>query len=116
MNLQQIFSKGLAHLRAQGKPAIDENGDCLYRAPDGCKCFIGGLIPDDKYGPHIENGSASKVRNLFDADPDIDGHILNAMQAQLHDAPAQDPDNFMERVEAAAQNFAKQHGLEYRVP
>lgn len=27
---------------------------CLYRGPNGERCFIGAAIPDDKYDPHFE--------------------------------------------------------------
>ncbi len=34
---------------------------CLYRGPNGKKCAIGILIPDDKYDPEFENASTSSV-------------------------------------------------------
>ena len=50
---QEIFNKVAAHLIKQGRQA-KANFSCLYRAPDGCKCAIGVLIPDDKYDPRME--------------------------------------------------------------
>lgn len=33
--------------------------DCLYRTPEGRKCFAGLLIPDDKYKPSLEGALAN---------------------------------------------------------
>ena len=32
---------------------------CLYRGPNGAKCFIGAAIPDERYDPSIERRSMS---------------------------------------------------------
>jgi hypothetical protein len=57
---QQIFDQVARAIIAQGKPSVD-NTQCLYRAPDGCKCAAGHLIPDDEYDPDMENIQASWV-------------------------------------------------------
>lgn len=46
-------------LLQQGRPgSMVTNKDgirrCVYRAPDGSRCGIGGLIPDDLYEPAME--------------------------------------------------------------
>jgi hypothetical protein len=52
---QALFDAVATHLLAQGKQAIDEMTNiCKYRAPDGSKCGIGGLIPDELYNPEME--------------------------------------------------------------
>lgn len=38
MTRQEVFDKVVAHLRAQGRKAVNERGDCVYHAPDGTKC------------------------------------------------------------------------------
>ena len=50
---QEIFDKVLAHLREQGKAAVD-GGKCKYRATDGSKCAVGCLIPDARYYSELE--------------------------------------------------------------
>lgn len=50
MNKQEVFDKIATHLLTQKRQAFDEktNG-CVYRAPNGDKCAIGCLIPDEFY-------------------------------------------------------------------
>lgn len=57
---QATYNKVKAHLLSQNKRAVSKDGDCLYRAPDGSKCAIGCLIPDDKYSPEFEHKSAAR--------------------------------------------------------
>jgi len=51
MTLQSAFDIVVRHARAQPKQSLSRGnaGDCVYRSPEGLKCFIGALIPDDKY-------------------------------------------------------------------
>lgn len=51
---QEIFDTVVRNLHAQGRPAVNSKGHCEYRTADGCKCAVGGLIPDDKYGRSLE--------------------------------------------------------------
>ena len=66
MNLQEIFDKVATHLLTQNKkaqspvvPGEQIKPKCLYRAPDGSKCAVGCLIPDDLYDPAIEGSSVA---------------------------------------------------------
>lgn len=59
--LQTLFDAAVTHLLKQDAKANDmENCDsndvprCMYRAPNGLKCGIGGILPDDKYDPAFE--------------------------------------------------------------
>ena len=53
-SLQDIFDFVAAHLMTQGVVSEDQNGQCVYRSPDGLKCAIGCLIPDDAYRGNLE--------------------------------------------------------------
>lgn len=53
MTEQEVFDKVATHLLTQGKKAEDD-GSCKYRAPDGCKCAVGALIPDELYTPQMD--------------------------------------------------------------
>ena len=56
---QDIFNIAANGLLKQGKQSA--SGDkCLYRGPDGLKCAIGMLIPDELYEDAFEGNSASK--------------------------------------------------------
>jgi hypothetical protein len=52
---QEIFERVYAHAMKQGKQALGEDGrSCMYRAPDGSRCFAGCLIADRHYDPAFE--------------------------------------------------------------
>ena len=59
----ELFEKVRNHLLEQGRRAADEKGDCLYRGPDGTKCAVGCIIPDDLYDPDMEDCSAFEVKH-----------------------------------------------------
>lgn len=54
MTDQELFDRVAEHLLTQGKQA-KQGTTCVYRAPDGSKCAIGCLIPDEKYIPEFED-------------------------------------------------------------
>lgn len=54
MTAQKLFNRIAEHLRTQGRPALDEFGDCVYRGPNGLRCAIGAVIPDYKYRRSFE--------------------------------------------------------------
>lgn len=62
--------------------------NCLYRAPNGRRCAVGWLIPDDKYDSKFEGGGILNSRNvklqqiLIELGYDI--HILLNLQ-KIHD-------------------------------
>jgi hypothetical protein len=53
--MQETFEKVSRHLFEQGRPSV-ESGTCLYRGPNGTKCAIGCLIPDELYVPDMDGG------------------------------------------------------------
>lgn len=59
MTKSELFNKVVNHLAQQGRPAYDAHSrSCRYRLSRPCgpdlACGIGGLIPDEKYSPHME--------------------------------------------------------------
>ena len=58
---QGTFDTVLAHARKQGKKSLAHNdqSSCLYRNEDGLMCFVGVLIPDDRYQETMENQTAN---------------------------------------------------------
>lgn len=57
MTKQELFNQAIKGLAAQGfQRAMGLRGVCEYRAPEGRKCFVGQLIPDDKYTPAMDQG------------------------------------------------------------
>lgn len=76
MDRQRIYETVRAHLAAQGRRAvmIKEDGKpvCAYRTPDGLKCAIGCLIPDELYNTDMESRGAVSVLKLF---PKVAQHL-----------------------------------------
>ncbi len=56
MTDQEVYEQTKAWLtRPGGARAYDENqGMCMYRTPDGNKCAVGCLIPDEEYNTDME--------------------------------------------------------------
>ena len=85
---QEMLDKVI--LRAKLGMKSSDGGDgfgntCLYRTKDGNRCFVGELIPDEKYSPMIEDAPVG--RDIIDMIPgatesDID--FLQDMQT-VHD-------------------------------
>lgn len=58
MKPQEIFNKVATHLFTQGTRAMADpdchSGQCMYRGPNGSKCAVGVLIPDELYRKNME--------------------------------------------------------------
>lgn len=73
MTNQELFDKVVRAIVKQGRGSINSEGLCVYRGPDGLKCAVGHIIPDELYSPLIEKTSAMtlvtgkyKERHLFE--------------------------------------------------
>ena len=62
---QEAFNKNWQHFivegNAPGYTGSGNRGSCLYRSPDGCRCGIGVLIPDELYSSAFEVGGATAL-------------------------------------------------------
>lgn len=88
MNAQETFDRIVGHLRRQKKQAR-KGSQCQYRAPNGCQCAVGCLIPDHLYKPEFEGKGIEDLINdygmtcVFGADkPDV--RVARTMQ-NIHD-------------------------------
>lgn len=60
MTNQEIFDRVIAHLRKQGEPAVNDEGDCRYRVEVDDRvlmCAVGCLIADEHYSENFEGKS-----------------------------------------------------------
>lgn len=54
---QSLFDTMVNGLASQGfVRSKDHDNCCVYRSPDGLKCAVGHLIPDDKYVLEMDHG------------------------------------------------------------
>ncbi len=104
MTNQEAVTKVVQHLRTQQVRSV-KDGRCLYRGPDGLKCAIGVLIPDDQFdrameGLPIEDLVKFKIPALESLD-----HALLARIQGIYDCA------IIETWEFRFQQVAKTHGL-----
>lgn len=74
MNNQEIFNKVWKGLKSQGWQRSVRGEKCLYRGPDGLKCAIGHLIPDEHYWKEMEGKT---VYTLMDTYPNLNLSTMN---------------------------------------
>ena len=68
MTVAEIIEKSSSALIAQGCKALkpESVNNCRYRGPNGTKCAIGWLIPDDKYLPEMEDSTVASILEGYD--------------------------------------------------
>lgn len=114
MTNQELFDKVVAHARAQKCRSYDpDNGNCLYRGPGGTKCFIGALIPDDKYDPKMDEDRLAAGADCVREAAGYEGLSATNLACQLqgiHDSRA------VEVWEEQFQEVAKDFNLTYTPP
>jgi len=54
---REVFEKVKKHLLKQGQPALNRDGECVYRSDEGLMCAVGCLIPKRLYKASLENQS-----------------------------------------------------------
>lgn len=108
LNSQETFDKVKSHLLMQGRRAMRSPSICAYKAPNGDKCAVGCLIPDDKYVTKMENCSISEA-------------VLSVVLAEVTTAPVdllrelQNIHDYtdVELWEGRLNNVAQVYGLNY---
>lgn len=61
----EILRKVREHFNEQGALAWDDKAEiCKYRTPNGQKCAVGALIPDELYAPSYEGHSVQTINEL----------------------------------------------------
>lgn len=90
MNNQDAFDTTLTNLMNQGICSMTPYHCCRYRGPNGTKCAVGHLIPDDLYSKDIEGMGAISLcgrplyKSFFNG---VNTNLLRAMQI-AHDTLA----------------------------
>ena len=85
LTLQQVFNRVVLHARAQEVKSLNYIGLCMYRAPNGNKCFTGIFIPDDKYQINFESLTIEELKIANVLEPILED-LSNLRELQkIHD-------------------------------
>ena len=109
---QKLFNKVVRHLLKQNAKAVKCPGSsiCLYRAPDGKRCAVGGPLPNRLYKPNMEEKSVPILFVLFPEVAEYFGKqhkaLLVACQ-NIHDSQDIEVCEWPARLAGVA----KEHGL-----
>lgn len=108
---QQVFDHVARHLITQGGPAVDDNGTCMYRDPDGLQCAAGCLIGDDEYDREdMEFKTWSQLVKL-DQVPTTHFALITALQS-AHDLAATSYRAWRDAIVTRLCDVAASHGLD----
>lgn len=67
---QEALNKNWQHFIVEGNAPGYVRGACFYRSPDGCRCGVGVLIPDELYSSAFEAVNVGALMRHTDH-PDI---------------------------------------------
>ncbi len=128
---QIVLDTVVAHLIKQGKRAYGpvplrlsnplNNADgCMYRAPDGCRCAVGVLIPDELYEARFEGEAIRMMLNMSEDlrthFVDVDVNLLRDLQV-VHDTGEHWSDQgFTRNGVFELDRIAGIYGLEFTMP
>lgn len=104
MTPQETFDRVVTHLRKQGRKSVDPSTHrCMYRGPDGLKCAVGALIPDEKYSAVFETKGTlwSPIRSVL-LELGHDPTLCNSLQL-VHDSVS--VDNWESHFEIVADKY-----------
>lgn len=116
--LQDYFDIAWNHAVVEKQPpSARPYGSCLYRGPNGTRCFIGAAIPDEKYHPILEGHFAIDVLRDIDmiAPPGVNAlQIVHDKRATLvHIGPTY-AQAYRDSIEGDLRKFADEYDL--RIP
>lgn len=86
MNKQETFDYVIKHLYTQGKPALNNDGECMYRTSEGLMCAVGCLIPDNLYNENMEFTEIMEVSRKYKVPENVELYreMLLSLQ-RIHD-------------------------------
>lgn len=139
MTDQEMFDFVATHLRTQGRPASNSNGDCKYRIlldEQMYKCAAGCLIPDEKYNIDMEgrsigvlgipglsdSGLLKKLQIVHDyaalryRREQAAAEIYKAMSSLGGSSWSVSTPGWLDRVEKGLEVVAREFNLEYQCP
>jgi hypothetical protein len=116
MNAQEIFTKSVQGVIAQGGPSRKNPGLCAYRGTNNRACAVGQVLTDDEYDPSMDvatNLGGTGVDSLVKRSllPDhLKPHVPLLYRLQsLHDDMFDDND--LPQFISQAKKLAEEEGL-----
>jgi len=106
MTNQEILDKVANHLLIQNEKAWNENEhSCAYLDPEGRKCAVGCLIPDEQYSKELE-GAILTSNPKLEALPCMQGLDLDFLRdlQLIHDTC--DPPFWRKQLEILAKKYS----------
>jgi hypothetical protein len=89
MTAQEIFETVVKALALQGERSYYPDQGCFYRHPEGLKCAVGHLIPDEEYDQCMEGSAVSSIIHIAGSDSflsSLEPHIELLSRLQIaHD-------------------------------
>lgn len=123
MTDQEAFDTALFKLREQGVRSlrVEVPGAltmCVYRAPNGVKCAVGHLIPDEHYSPELEGNEVTRLppelmNSVFaGVNPDLLADMQFVHDVHMPETKGAPLDRWEGRMKLLAEKF----GLAYTAP
>ncbi len=115
---QEAYEKQRAYFKRPEARKASDGSACTYLTPEGDKCGVGCLIPDDQYVPAMDdpNGPGGSLTRLLSEGTPVSPALLGIdlewlMGTQrIHDGAIAGPD-FGRQVVAGLDRFAAEFGL-----
>jgi hypothetical protein len=112
MTKQEIFDTVAIHLIKQGKKSVGDDGKCKFRTPEGLKCAVGCLIPDEVYDPSMEDESVESLIYAHDALDFLNPNALFLLKLQsAHDREPLEDQTWMDAVILRLRKIAEKYNL-----
>lgn len=114
---QEVFDRVYTYAKTMKNPAINEEGNCLYRSPNG-PCLIGSLIKDEFYHECLEDqhtGTENVIEALRQSGIVLEDTEFLQMLQTAHDEVVMDSsedENFNLELIANLKAIAKKYKLE----
>lgn len=106
--IREYFSRPGAKLARDKNPSPFLNFDCKYRTPDGRKCAVGCLIPDELYNSRIEEKDVDDLLQIDEMSKlfaHVDRFFLKRAQSAHDSNTTVDAADFVRNLDQIAEAF-----------
>ena len=117
---QQTFDKVYLHLMEQGKPAVNQNGNCRYRTSEGLMCAAGAILDEEGHSRVDTVGTCRSEENFILFAEYVEEVLFLTMLQQEHDFWANpeyrrlNKKTFRQGIDENFRKIAEQCGLKFK--